>query len=186
MNPLLYKITDKDRRTHDGFLWPEPKGEWVTASGEGQLCGPGWLHAYNSSLVAMLRNPVDGAYDESTLRLWTMEWEGKRLDDTPSVLKCGVTRARLFEEIEPPKLSIRERCCAAIEIARAVRTVPIPPIPAWDEWATAYILGDATAAAAWARAAEAAARAAAAKPLDLHAIIERAVAAERARVGGSR
>lgn len=39
----LYKLTDSHGRTYNDTQW----GPGVTheASGEGELCGPGWLHA---------------------------------------------------------------------------------------------------------------------------------------------
>jgi hypothetical protein len=44
----LYKLTDKDGRTRGDTKWGE--GATHTTDGQGDLCGPGWLHAYTDPL----------------------------------------------------------------------------------------------------------------------------------------
>ena len=63
---MLYKLTDRDgytRRGRDGeTLWEI--GVERTASGEGELCGPGWIHAYTDPLLAVLLNPIHAEITE--------------------------------------------------------------------------------------------------------------------------
>ena len=40
------KLTDRNMRAYGGFQWEI--GRKVTTSGEGTLCGPGWLHCYGA------------------------------------------------------------------------------------------------------------------------------------------
>ena len=40
----VYKLTDQKMQTHGGYQWV--LGEWHEKSGEGELCGPGWLIRY--------------------------------------------------------------------------------------------------------------------------------------------
>lgn len=51
-----YKLTDENHQTRNETQW----GENIThyTNGEGELCGPGWLHYYNDPLLAVLLNPV--------------------------------------------------------------------------------------------------------------------------------
>ena len=51
-----YKLTNQEMQTHNGFQWE--LGEWQETSGEGGLCGPGWLHYYSDPLLAVLLNPI--------------------------------------------------------------------------------------------------------------------------------
>ena len=44
----LYKLTNHNNRTHNGCKWAEDCEHH--ASGNGGLCGPGWLHAYPNYL----------------------------------------------------------------------------------------------------------------------------------------
>jgi hypothetical protein len=46
----VYKLTNENFQTFGGCQW----GENIThiTSGEGDLCGPGWLHYYDNPLLA--------------------------------------------------------------------------------------------------------------------------------------
>jgi len=210
---IAYKLTHKDRTTYGGFLWPEPGGEWVETSGEGPLCGPGWLHWYTDPILAVFINPIHANIPEDDMLLWEADVDGRRLDDKG--LKFGTTRGRLMKQIEVPHITREERICVAIMLTKAVL---IPgEIPVWDKWANNYLsnidrsnraaapaacatyaaAGVAYAAANAAQAACAtraatytadaayAARAAAqAADLDLAYIIIKAIEAERKRVRG--
>ena len=52
----VYKLTTQKNQTYNGFQW-EPD-VWKETSGSGNLCGPGWLHAYSDPLVAAFMNPT--------------------------------------------------------------------------------------------------------------------------------
>lgn len=56
----LYKLTDAEGRTGHGYNLTQ-WGENVThgpLSGEGDLCGPGFFHAYTDPLVGLFLNPI--------------------------------------------------------------------------------------------------------------------------------
>jgi hypothetical protein len=178
----VIKLTDKNMQTHNGCQWV--LGEWKETNGEGELCGPGWLHGYSDPLIAVLHNPIHA--DISDLRMFMAEVEGKYLGDNG--LKCGYTRMRLIEEINPPIITGTQKVAYAILCAKKVCTNK-----QWNFWADAWLSGAdrsvcaaeraAARAAAWAaeRAAErAAARAAEAAAssndrIDLIALAKEAV-----------
>ena len=62
----VYKITNKNGRSRPGHSNETQWGPNVThtTSGEGELCGPGWLHGYHHPLLAVLLNLAHGAYEE--------------------------------------------------------------------------------------------------------------------------
>ena len=156
-------------------------GEEKTTSGEGELCGPGWLHCYSDPLLAVLLNPIHADYENP--RLFRARVGGKSMHDRG--LKSGYTKMTLIEEIPVPAISTAQRVRFAIlcamkvyqdpgfvqwgenwlsgkdrsaEAARAaVRAAWAAEAAAWAAGAAAWAAGAAEAAA---RAAEAAARAA--------------------------
>lgn len=67
-----YKLTTQSLTTHNGFQW-EP-GIPRTASGEGFLYGPGWLHYYHDPLIAVMLNPIHADIQDPIL--WLAEMLG--------------------------------------------------------------------------------------------------------------
>ena len=67
----LYKLTDENGQTRGGTQW----GPGVSHSGTGcgGLCSPGWIHAYEHPLVAVLLNPIHGKFRQP--RMWEAEGE---------------------------------------------------------------------------------------------------------------
>src|SRR3990167_5115621 len=104
----LYKLTDQDMRTHGGFQWE--LGKRATASGQGELCGPGWIHAYEHPLLAVFHNPIHGKFQNP--RAFVAEGGGrvKREDLT----KCGVTELTLTRELSLPVVTLEHRVRYAI------------------------------------------------------------------------
>jgi hypothetical protein len=164
MNPdlgesmILYKLTDPNLVTHRGFTYTP--GQWTpTLSGEGNLCGPGWYHAYTHPGLALLLNPIHANYQPC--RLWEAEGEIGRTDYG---LKVGVRRLRLSHELMVPTLTSEQRVTFALYAALAVYRTP-----RFVNWAENWLAGTdrtqaAARAAAWAAEA-AAARAAALAPV---------------------
>jgi hypothetical protein len=165
----LYKLTTQDFYTRKGeanaCLW----GENITHSGtgEGPLCGPGWIHAYEHPLLAVFFNPIHA--DISNPVLW--ECKGKiALRDNQ--IKVGCRSVTTLKQIPLPTVTTNQRIYFAIECALAVY-----PESSFGAWAEEWISGKdrtADAADAAARAAYAAAYAAA------HAAHATAYAAARA------
>jgi len=147
-----YKLTDKDGQTHGGCQW----GEGVTheTSGEGELCGSGWLHAYSDPILAVLMNPVHGDFAPRTMLIWEANGEGEYLDDHG--LKYGFTKLTTIRQIPVPVVTTQQRVrfanlCAMAVAADARAAAKVVARAAWVEAEAA----DARAAAkAAARAAE--------------------------------
>ena len=169
----LYKLTDESRQTHNNTQW----GAGVTHSGtgEGELCGPGWIHAYTHPLLAVLLNPVHVGFKKP--RLWEAEGEVARTDHG---LKVGCLSLTTLCELPLPVITTTQRVRFAILCAKEVCKNK-----QWNAWADAWLSGkDRTkesaraweAARAWAAAAAAEAAAAwAAAEIDFIAIAEKAM-----------
>jgi hypothetical protein len=159
----VYKLTDQNMQTHGGYQWV--LGEWRETSGEGDLCGPGWLHWYSDPLLAGLLNPIHANF--SNPRLFLAETDGEIRDDRG--LKGGSTRLRLVEEKPLSEATTEQRVRFAILCAQSVI---MDGCPEWSAWAAAWLDGTdrAEAAAEAARTGE---------PLDLTAIAAKAVGGEK-------
>jgi hypothetical protein len=108
---ILYKLTDADGYTRRGetneCLW----GPGVTHSGtgKGELCGPGYIHAYQSPLLAILLNPIHAVI--SNPRLWECDGEIVKNDRG---LKCGSISLTTIKEIDIPAISTEQKIKFAI------------------------------------------------------------------------
>ena len=125
----LYKLTDRNGCTYGGCLWGE--GIEHTASGEGGLCGPGWLHAYTHPLLAVVFNPIYGHIEDPLL--WEAEGD---VGATDHGLKVGCTRLRTVQQIPLPEVTPEQRVRFAILCARSVCNNA-----AWLAWANAWLDG---------------------------------------------
>ena len=125
-----YKLTNQDNKTFGGCKW----GEGVTheTSGEGGLCGPGWLHAYSNPLLAVFLNPIHAKIKNH--KLWECIGDGRCLDDRG--LKCGFTRLTTVKEISLPEVTTEQRVAFAILCAKEVYKDP-----EWSAWANEWLSG---------------------------------------------
>ena len=146
----LYKLTDADGRTYGETQWGE--GVTHTTDGEGELCGPGWLHAYTDPLLAVLLNPIHA--NVTSPRLWECEGEVGQSDHG---LKVGCTSLTTTREIPLPVVTTEQRVRFAILCAWEVCEDS-----AWRVWATGWLDGSDRSKAAAEAAAECTAMAAAA------------------------
>ena len=141
----LYKLTDRDGQTWGGTQWGP--GVSHSGTGEGELCGPGWIHAYEHPLVAVLMNPIHA--DFKNPRLW--EAEGK-IAIRDGQLKCGCKTLTTIREIPLPSITTEMRVRFAILCAKEV----CASYSAWNAWADRWLSGEdrseAAAEAAWAAA----------------------------------
>lgn len=96
----LYKLTDENDRTYGGCQWGE--GVEHTASGTGDLCGPGWIHAYTDPLLAVFLNSIHGCFDPESYHLWEAEGD---IGKTDNGLKVGCTRVRTLCRAEPQRVT---------------------------------------------------------------------------------
>ena len=127
---IVYKLTDQKLQTYGGCQW-EP-GVPRETSGEGNLCGPGWLHYYHDPLLAVLLHPLHGNFFNPIL--WEAEAEGLHRDDRG--LKGGSTKLTLLRQIDLPQFTTEQRVRFGILCAKAVYADP-----AWNAWADGWLSG---------------------------------------------
>ena len=145
---IKYKLTTQDGTTHNSYQWSLPKGEkpgdWHRTSGEGDLCGYGWLHFYHHPLLAVLLNPIHADIQDPIL--WEVEVGGEQKDDAG--LKGGATKMRLLKKIDLPMFSTEQRVVfgiyCALETCKDEKFV---------SWANGWLMGSDRSAAAAAQAA---------------------------------
>jgi hypothetical protein len=152
-------------QTRGGTQWGP--GVSHSGTGEGELCGPGWIHAYEHPLIAVLMNPIHANFQ--TPRLWEAEGEVGLRDGQ---LKCGCKTLTTVREIPLPAVTTEMRVRFAILCAKEVCACL-----SWNAWADRWLSGEdrseaaagaaAEAASTPARAAQAAAGAAQARRLRL-------------------
>ncbi len=141
----LYKLTDSYGKTWGGTQWGP--GISHSGTGKGGLCGPGWIHAYEHPLVAVLLNPIHANFKNP--RLWEAEGEVGLRDGQ---LKCGCKRLTTIREIPLPEITAEMRARFAILCAKEVCADL-----SWNAWADKWLSGgDRTQAPPWAAAAAAA------------------------------
>ena len=150
----IYKLTDQSMQTYNGFQWTMNNTE--TADGEGDLCGPGFLHAYTDPLLAVLLNPIHAGIENP--RLFRAEGTIKKTDHG---LKVGCMEMTLTEELPLPVITTTQWIAFGILCAKEVCKAA-----GWTRWAANWLSGkdrtaEAARAARAARAAEAEAEAAA-------------------------
>ena len=144
----IYKLTDMNMKTYGGYPWA--LGKWNRTSGEGDLCGPGWLHAYTSPVLAELLDPIHANFRE--YRVFRGEASGPVISDRG--LKVGYTNMRITEELPRRHITTENRIRFGIACACRVYTSA-----EYRAWAGRWVSGaDRTEAAA--RTAETAVRAA--------------------------
>ena len=149
----LYKLTDSCGKMRNGTQWGP--GISHSGTGEGGLCGPGWIHAYEHPLIAVLLNPIHA--DFKNPRLWEAEGEVGLRDGQ---LKCGCKTLTTVREIPLPAITTEMRVRFAILCAKEVCADL-----SWNAWADKWLSGgDRTQAAAEASATRARAAATRARP----------------------
>jgi hypothetical protein len=174
----LYKLTDRNGRTHNNTQW----GEGITHSGtgEGELCGSGWIHAYTDPALAVLLNSNHANFKSP--RLWVAEGDVVKNDHG---LKVGCRTLTTLYEIPLPDITAEQRVRFAILCARSV----YHKNDDWTAWADAWLRGDnrdGAVAVEAARAARVAARAAWAAWAAWAAEVEVEAAAEKAAWAAAR
>ncbi|VVB50934.1 Uncharacterised protein [uncultured archaeon] len=166
---LLYKLTDANGQTYNHTQWDE--GVTHETSGEGELCGPGWIHAYTSPLLAVFLNPIHGRFKNP--QLW--ECIGEGLEKSDYGLKVGRTRITTVKRIPLPVVTTNQRIAFSI-----LAVLEVYKEPSFVLWTNNWLSGkDRTAAdaeavvrSAWSVAADAAV---AGSVLDLQSLAEKAL-----------
>ena len=122
----VYKLTDEKDRTKNETQW----GGNVTheTDGTGDLCGPGWLHAYSDPLVAVLHNSIHGNFDLGAAHMWECR-TGRRIKNDRG-LKLRTTKLTTLTRVEMPAVSTVNRIAYGILCAKEVCKDPD-----WIKWA---------------------------------------------------
>jgi hypothetical protein len=98
---IVYKLTNQNGRTRNNTQWgPNITHEAIGALDQG-LCSNAWIHAYESPLVAILRNPQDANFKNPLL--WEAIPKGKRKIEA---LKCGFRKLTTVKQIPLPQFTI--------------------------------------------------------------------------------
>ena len=109
----LYKLTDENGQTYNNTQW----GVNITheGTGVGELCGPGWIHAYTDPRLAVLFNPIHAAFSKPRL------WEAKgKVGKEDRGLKVGCKKLTTLKEIPLPEITNSQRVLFAILCALEV------------------------------------------------------------------
>ena len=140
----LYKLTDQNHRTRAGESNECQWGENITHSGtgEGELCGPGWIHAYTDPLLAVMFNPIHANIKSPIL--W--ESEGDVVLDDHGV-KVGCLSLTTLRIVPLPEVSTNQ--LVAFGILCAMQVYRDPKFLKWaDGWLAGTDRSAYTAAAA--------------------------------------
>ena len=112
MERILCKLTDSKDKTRNNTQW----GENIThtATGKGDLCSNGWIHYYDSPLLAVLLNPIHGNFKSPNL------WKVKVGDivKKDNGLKFGTTSLTTLKRVELPIITMEQRALAVSQMAR--------------------------------------------------------------------
>ncbi len=179
MKPKLYKLTDSNLRTHNGFQWEINK--WAPKTTGTQLCTSGVYHAYTDPSLALLLNPIHA--NIRFPRLWEVDYKGDIID-TDKGLKVGVNQMRLIREITYIAPTLEQRVTFALLCAKEVCKDPTFNLFA-DNWISGKDRTEKTAEEAGARAARAAEEAGARAARAAEAAAAAAAAWARARAAAA-
>lgn len=123
----LYKLTNENMQTFNGCQWK--LGETKETSGKGELCGPGFLHAYTDPILAVFLNPIHA--DFKNPRLFEAKGNVRKTDRG---LKVGCTKLTLKKELPLPTVTTKQCVRFAILCAKEVYKDPT-----WNKWADAWL-----------------------------------------------
>lgn len=168
----LYKLTNHLGQTYNKTQWGENISH--SGTGKGNLCGPGYIHAYLSPELAVLLNPIHA--DFIKYLLW--EATGDIIKNNKD-LKVGCVTLTTIKQISIPNITLEQRVYFAILCSKSVYFNET-----YIQWANNWINNiDRTAAAARTAAYAAAPRTAAARAAN--AAIHAAAAANAANAANT-
>ena len=127
----VYKLTSQDMMTLNETLWGP--GVTHTASGMGELCSAGWLHAYSSPLLALFLNPIHANIKNP--RMWEAEGSGNMKDDRG--LKMGFSSLTTIREIPILEPTVTQQIAFGILCA-----LKVYHDPAFVKWAESWLSGE--------------------------------------------
>lgn len=139
MDMTCYKFTDSKHQTYGQTQWRP--GVTHSGTGQGGLCGPGWIHAYTDPDLAVLFAPANVDFKNPVL--WRCEGIGESRTDG---LKIGYQSLTTLEIIPTPEWTTEDRVKFAIYCALEVYKKE-----SFVRWAKRWLSGKGRSAeAAWA------------------------------------
>jgi hypothetical protein len=132
---LVYKLTDADGRTSDGYQWE--LGVTSVVNGKGDLRGPGWFRWHNSPEVEVLMGGMLGHSSPLSMRLFEAEAGGEVCRDDYYNIEGFSTELTLVREIVPPVITVEQREKIAILCAKKVCNNA-----RWLSWAEFWLSGE--------------------------------------------
>jgi len=127
----VFKLTNSNGHTRNYTQW----GKNITheTNGEGELCGPGWLHFYYSAELAVLLNPLHVTFDHPIL------WECKAgpIQKNDRGLKGGTTKLTTIRRIKLPRYTPTQKVAFAIFCA-----LKVTKSEAFKTWAKKWLNGE--------------------------------------------
>ncbi len=129
----LYKLTTSDNKTRKGEDNECQWGPNITHSGtgKGELCGPGYIHAYTDPLLAVFLNPAHAAITNPNL------WEcSGTIAKTDKGLKVGCVTLTTLKQIPLPEVARDQKIKFAILCA-----LEIPQSDKFKQWAANWLSG---------------------------------------------
>ena len=139
---IVYKLTDENGQTRNRTQWGP--GVSHSGTGEGKLCGPGWIHYYDDPLLAVLMNPVHADFENP--KLWEATAGGEVKSDNG--LKFGCRTLTTIREIPLPEITVEQRVRFAILCA-----MEVCKLPEFAKWADNWLSGkDRSKESAWSAA----------------------------------
>src|SRR4030042_3891585 len=132
----VIKITTADGRTRVGYDNEIQWGANVTheTDGVGEVCGLGWLHAYEDILLAVLHNPIHAKLNPDTMIAW--EAETGDVIKKEDQMKLGTTKLTTIRQIPIPKNTFDHRIRYAIFCA-----LEVCDEPSFVTWANNWLNG---------------------------------------------
>ena len=100
---ILYKLTDQEGKTKHNTQWGPGISHEATGDTNQPLCSDAWIHAYESTELAILMNPIHGRFDNP--KLWQAEGEIRISDGT----KCGCRELKTIKELDIPEITLEQK-----------------------------------------------------------------------------
>ena len=127
---IVYKLTDENGRTHNDTQWGPNISH--SGTGEGGLCGPGFIHYYDDPLLAVFFNPIHVEFKNPLL------WEAKvsGLIQTHFGTKSGAVNLTTIRKIPVPTVTLEDRVRFAILCVLEVHNDPV-----FVNWANSWLSG---------------------------------------------
>ena len=124
----LYKLTNAQGRTRGRMQWGAGVTHTAIGSPDQPLCSSGFIHAYESPLLAILLNPIHANFSDPLL--WEAEGDIVKRDGQ---LKCGCRALTTKRQIPLPMITTEQRVRFAILCAKQVYKKA--PFVLWaDNW----------------------------------------------------